>query len=186
MKYFSSDLHLGHKSILKFRDIPSTTLEEYNAWVIKRIYDLPAGSDLYLLGDTAWDKGSFIQLLNGKPRGIQLHIIEGNHDRKIKFSNFHGFNHLHQAKTVKDMGHKFFLSHYQCVVWDCSHYNSINLFGHTHKDTPTPEVKGRQLNVNCEFWDYRAVSSERIIELLDGVDNWDYLEVKRRRENESI
>ena len=173
--------------MLKHRTLPPeiTTIQEFNAWIIKRIYDIPAGSDLYLLGDTAWDKGSFIQLLNGKPKNIHLHIIDGNHDKKIKFSNFHGFQYHHQAETVKDLGYKFYLHHYPCVVWDCSHYNSINLYGHIHLNTPQIENKGRQINVNCEMWDYRPISSQTIIDLLDGVDNWDYIEVKRRRENES-
>lgn len=185
MKYFTSDLHLNHKRIIENRkNAPYTDdINKFNSWLIERIYDIPSGSDLYILGDIAWDKGTFVHFLNKKPKNIQLHIILGNHDERVgHIDRYFGINSVSLYKTVKDLGHKFFLCHYPLKVWDCSHYNSINLYGHIHLDTPNIAQEGRQLNVNCEFWDYKPVSSQEIIDKLDGVDNWDYLEVKRRKE----
>jgi calcineurin-like phosphoesterase family protein len=182
MKYFTSDLHLGHIKLLESRKVPNKDIQEFNAWLIDRIYSIPPGSILYILGDIAWDKGSFIQLLSKKPRYIELHIITGNHDVRIShIEKYHGIKSINQIKTVTDLGQKFFLSHYPHKVWDCSHYNSINLYGHIHSNTPNIPQEGRQLNVNCEFWDYRPISSEFIIEHLKGIDNWDYLEVMKQR-----
>jgi calcineurin-like phosphoesterase family protein len=182
MKYFTSDPHLGHHGVLKYRDVPAKDIQEFNKWIINRIYDIPSGSDLYILGDFAWDKGSFIQLLNKKPRNMQLHLIEGNHDKKIgNIHTYKGIASYAQYRVVKDLGHEFFLCHYPLKVWDKSHYNSINLYGHIHAMTPQIKQEGRQLNVNCEFWDYKPLSSEFIIEYLKGIDNWDYLEMMKQR-----
>lgn len=167
-------------------DVPyADDISLFNKWLIERMYDIPAGSDLYVLGDIAWDKGTFIHFLSKKPRGIQLHIIVGNHDKRLgSFDQYYGIASVSLYRTVQDLGHKFFLCHYPLKVWNCSHQNAINLYGHIHKTTPQIKQEGRQMNVNCEFWDYKPVSSQEIINRLDGTDNWDYLEVKKRREHD--
>jgi calcineurin-like phosphoesterase family protein len=181
MKFFTSDPHLGHQSIHKYRNIPEEIID-IDAWVINRLFDIPKGSDLYVLGDLAWNQEAFLKFLDKKPDSVQLHIIVGNHDNRLgNLDKYKRICSYHQYKLVKDLGHDFFLCHYPLKVWDKSHHNSINLYGHIHANTPQIKQEGRQLNVNCEFWDYRPLSSEFIINYLDGVDNWDYLEVKRRR-----
>lgn len=187
MKYFTSDLHLGHLSILKHRDVPVETIPEYDAWVLDKIYDIPKGSDLYILGDIAFTQEGMIKLLAHKPKSVQLHLIHGNHDKSF-VQRMARANKIpyHEYLMVKDLNHKFFLCHYPLKVWDCSHYNSINLYGHIHNGTPDIIKDGRQLNVNCEFWGYKPISSEQVIEKLDGIDNWDYLEVKAQRQNRKI
>jgi len=184
MKFYTSDLHLGCPSGLKFdKSNRFSSNEERTETILDNMFNIPNCSDLYILGDLAQDLEHLQMIFTRKPKRLYLHIITGNHDKKFQHLwKYPEVTSVNQSLIVKDMKQKFFLFHYPCLVWDYSHCNSINLFGHCHLNTPTPVYSGRQVNVNLEFWDYKPVSSETIIEKLDGVDNWDYLEVKRRRD----
>ena len=55
MNYFISDLHLGHKNVLKFDNRPFINIEEHDKTIIdnwnSKVND---NDDVYVLGDISW------------------------------------------------------------------------------------------------------------------------------------
>jgi len=86
--FFISDLHLGHKNIVKFGKAPGgkargnvNTVEEHDHWVIQQMMSVnPVKRDLwYILGDVAMD-GSKLEMI-GRVPGRKI-LILGNHDNE--------------------------------------------------------------------------------------------------------
>lgn len=74
--YFTSDLHLGHKNIAKFRSFVSSC--EQNTELIEEDWNkrISKNDVVYVLGDAAFDYESLQRMGNWKGRKI---LIRGNH-----------------------------------------------------------------------------------------------------------
>ena len=55
MVYFSSDFHLGHKAILKYRP-QFSTIEEHDNAIFSQLEKLTKRDQLFILGDFLFDK----------------------------------------------------------------------------------------------------------------------------------
>lgn len=80
MKYFTSDLHLGHKNVINYCNRPYASVEEMNEQVIFNINCKVGEKDeLYILGDMSlnpkWVEWALPQLLCKN-----VYLIMGNHD----------------------------------------------------------------------------------------------------------
>ena len=93
MIYYTSDLHFGHKNIIKYENRPFKDIEEMQYELIKRWNNKVKSNDdhIYILGDFAF-KGSNLSIdhineivdnLKGKK-----HLIIGNHDQFINSIHF--------------------------------------------------------------------------------------------------
>lgn len=82
MIYFTSDLHLGHESILRFSKRPFRNTKEMNRTLIANYNALVRNEDtVYILGDLTYkipvaEANRQISELNGKK-----YLIRGNHDK---------------------------------------------------------------------------------------------------------
>ena len=81
MILFTSDLHLGHKNILKLCNRPFSSIEEMDAVLIENWNRKVHKNDqVYILGDLMYRNEKlpeeYLRQLNGKK-----HLITGNHDR---------------------------------------------------------------------------------------------------------
>lgn len=142
-RFFTSDLHLGHRKAAESRGYDS--VEEHNQGVMESLWALPRRSKLWILGDIAFnDEG--MKLLHSIP-SMQKVAILGNHDKyparvylKI-FNNVQGF--VKYEKT--------FLSH--CPIHPQELYRVRgNIHGHIHKDTATAPLEDpRYFNLNWDF-----------------------------------
>ena len=182
MKYFTSDWHLGHEGSITFMKRPFANLEEMEDYFVKTMWGLPKGSELYHLGDCAWNTKALEHFLKRKPAWIGLHLIYGNHDNRVNFNILKRYiNSLDDIKTIKIDDQKIVLCHYPMAVWNCSCYNSWQLHGHIHKISPPYKSIGKQLNVNVEFTDYKPVSYDEVVELMkDKEEHPEYIEIKKR------
>ena len=55
MKYYISDLHFGHKNVLKFDNRPFDSVEEMNQTILDNWNNtIKNNDDVYLLGDIFW------------------------------------------------------------------------------------------------------------------------------------
>lgn len=165
--WFTSDLHFGHKNIMKFcpisrpycsvEDMDGTIIDEWNARV-------QPGDDVFFLGDFAFHKATMVekilQVLNGN-----IHIIYGNHDQVIKlnpnlqeyFASHHEYLEIEHEKT------KICMFHYPMAVWNKCHHGSIHLHGHSHGEHDANDQ--RMLDVG---WDTarKVFSLREIMELM--------------------
>lgn len=55
MNYFISDLHFGHKNILKFDNRPFLNIEQHDKAIIENWNNVVGeDDDVYVLGDISW------------------------------------------------------------------------------------------------------------------------------------
>ena len=124
--YITSDWHLGHRAIAKYREYVSSVeentqilLNNYRAVVTKR--DM-----VWFLGDIVFDE-NLLQLVKDLPGTKKL--VLGNHctDKKIKTSDLvEVFDEVHGFVKYK----KAWLSH--CPIHPSELRGRINIHGHTH------------------------------------------------------
>ncbi|ABX42240.1 metallophosphoesterase family protein [Lachnoclostridium phytofermentans] len=147
MTYFTADLHLGYKKILKFRkhfnDVQSMDSSIISLWN-EKVRDK---DEVYILGDLTHQSIdvnttiNYIEKLNGKK-----HLIIGNHDAHLitnpKFRHY--FKSIDWMEMLKFNNNMLTLCHFPLVEWTDSHRNvgegkSLHLYGHTH-DSKTEGV----------------------------------------------
>ena len=100
MNYFTSDLHLGHRNIIRLCNRPFATIEEMDETLIRNWNaKVTNGDTVYILGDLLFRNEKpaeeYLKQLKGKK-----HLIIGNHDRDwVKKCNLEDFfesvNNLH-------------------------------------------------------------------------------------------
>lgn len=150
MQWFTADLHLGHYNIMKYCDRPFKTTNEMDKTIMDNLLVLLSGGDiLYVLGDLTFDASKAEMFFDEVDKcHTQVHFIWGNHDkgkvRKIIKERSALCGHM---EDIKVDGQSITLSHYAMRVWNKSHYNAWNLFGHSHG---TLEPVGKQWDVGVD------------------------------------
>jgi len=164
MKWFSADYHFGHKNILKFCSRPFNNVTEMSTALIRNHNEIVNyDDDVYILGDLCLgDYKEAIRYLS--EMSGHKYVIPGSHDyRWLKRANYiwqvTGTRVLPPLVTLKLEGQLMVLCHYAMRVWDKSHYNSWNLFGHSHGRLRTV---GKQYDVGVDSNNYRPVSLEEL------------------------
>lgn len=142
MRYYISDLHFFHKSLLTQMDCRGfASVEEMNTYMIHKWNQRVNHNDeVVILGDfsfgTAEETNWVLKQLKGK-----LYLIEGNHDHFIENRKFDAsrFVWIKPYAEIKDNKKKIVLSHYPIFC-----YNGQNrvdgegnpltymLYGHVH------------------------------------------------------
>jgi len=181
VKYFTSDWHLSHESIIKFSKRPFGSIEEMDDAIIKNVLSvLKDGDSIYFLGDLSWRAEATFKFFNQLSGGVSFFWILGNHDKGWqKYKN--RCASVNQTMETKIRGNNVFLCHYPMVSWNKSHYNSWQLFGHHHKHMDTEKqldeiIQGKMLNVNLEFNDFKMFSEDDVYEIMmRKKDNWDLI-----------
>ena len=83
MIYYTSDLHLGHKNILRLSDRPFADLDEMHQTIRDNWNRIVTDKDeVYILGDVAFKLNEEINSLIASLKG-RKHLIIGNHDKKF-------------------------------------------------------------------------------------------------------
>ena len=157
--FFTSDLHFGHKNIIKYCNRPYSDLNEMEESIIRQWNNyVPEDSDVFILGDVAFSlsKTKIAEILN-KCNG-RKHLILGNHDR-LKSLPLDCFVHISTQdqiviKSVDDEGNNTFttcvLSHYPLMRWAGCSRGVFSLHGHEHGNIPNKEYMLNQMDVG---WD---------------------------------
>ena len=82
MVLFTSDLHLGHRAICKYRPRFKTT-EEHDRYWINKILSLGKRDILFILGDFLFDSEHYEEYLKElKTAKCRIKLILGNHDSR--------------------------------------------------------------------------------------------------------
>ncbi len=170
MYWFTSDEHYGHRNLIEknYTDRPFKTIEENDATLISNHNSVVGKEDITIhAGDfTLWKniKGiyeKYINKLNGK------HIfLMGSHDYWLKGKP----NDQIWEKNIFSDGKKYYfvVCHYNMRTWAKSHYNSFQLFGHSHGRT---QPTGKQHDIGVDNNDYYPISSDQIINIMQDRDD---------------
>ena len=159
MDYFISDIHFGHKNVIRFCNRPFKTVHEMNSQIVEKWNKKVTDADkVYVVGDVFLcdinEASSWINKLNGYKI-----LIKGNHDygeRKMLEAGFDEF-HRKLEYTMPD-GRKALIQHFplpDCLLDDYD----LMIHGHIHI---ADKVIGKKINVSCDIWNYEPISIDTI------------------------
>ena len=180
--WFTSDLHFGHRNVIKFCNRPFADIKEMGQKLIENWNYCVKGDDIvFVLGDTFWFNDSrgikkTLSQLNG-----EIYILPGNHD---DFSSYHRVDdpRIHLCEDIvalwmeseNDRGWdkkilEIWMQHYPMSTWPHRENGAWQLFGHIHSQEGRTEgidqdlqLHWNQMDVGCDRWDYCPISLESI------------------------
>lgn len=180
MIYFISDIHFGHKNIIKHCNRPFLPIVSSNGNVISAVEvmdqvisqnwndNIKKNDTVYFLGDLSFYSVEktidIVNRLNGKK-----YWISGNHDSKLikhkeltsLFEWVKPIETIHiQDPDAKGGRNKIILCHYPLMSWDSSYHGSWHLHGHSHGLCEHPNKNAVDVGVDC--FNYSPVSYETI------------------------
>jgi calcineurin-like phosphoesterase family protein len=137
MIYFTSDLHLGHKNIIKYCNRPFKDEKEMDDVLISNWNSVVEKDDfVYILGDfTKICKSAIINDYLIKLNGKKI-LIFGNHDEFIKKNiQLFDFYEVCDYKELIINSKEIVLFHYPIFDWKNKKNGAICLHGHVHGKT---------------------------------------------------
>lgn len=189
--WFTSDLHFGHKNVIRFCERPFEDIKEMGEKLIENWNQYVKENDvIFVLGDVFWFNDSHsIKKVLSQLNGI-IYIIPGNHD---DFTSYHRVVDNPSIILCDDIVQVFlesednrwckkiielWLAHYPLMTWPHRENGAIHLFGHIHS---TPEgregvdqdlhLHPTQCDVGADYWGYKPVQFEKILEKMNIVNN---------------
>jgi len=177
--WFTADFHLSHKNIIKYSNRPFKTVEEMDEIIINNLEERIKPQDiLYFLGDLTFKEIKAREFFQ-RFEEIEIHYIIGNHDSseviKIIKENSASVSYL---KDIKIEEQPITLCHYAMRVWNKSHFNSWQLYGHSHaKLSPM----GKQYDVGVDNNDFYPISFNNLMKIMkESRNNFNYIPPEKR------
>lgn len=170
MKFYTSDLHLFHRNILRYEDRPYSSVEHMNSELIKNWNNrVSKGDEVYILGDFAFCDGDTANQVLDSLNGMKF-LIRGNHDSFIKDKSFDRskFVWVKDYAKITDGNDKVILFHFPIAVWDCQHHGAYHLYGHVHGNTNTKhplllDLGERSANVGVDVNNYEPKTLKELV-----------------------
>lgn len=156
MIYFTADLHLAHKNVIRLCDRPFSSIEEMDEKLISNWNSIITNNDtIYVLGDFAWKRAKEYE---SKLLGNKIFLI-GDHDKQLSGE---------RMIITQLEGRWFTLCHWPLYSWNKQYYGAIHLHGHNHNNPIEP--KENRINVGVDVWDFYPVSISKIFEVSKSLD----------------
>ena len=132
-KFYISDLHLGHKNIIKHDNRPFGDTDEMRERLIKNWNRAVNNNDeVYILGDFAWKNAEGLGAL-GELRGRKF-LVLGNHDNPN--GEMKGlFEWIKDYDVINDGEEEVVLCHYPIAHWYNQFRGAVHLYGHVHNNS---------------------------------------------------
>lgn len=184
--WFSSDHHFSHANVIPYCNRPFASVDEMNEELVRRWNLLVRPRDtVYYLGDFSLSRAA-VEAYAKRLNGIK-HLIAGNHDhchpvhakkeakqfRMMEMYAAQGFESVQLWHAISVEGRMLEMCH---LPYADDHYGEPRfpehrppdqgnwlLHGHVHQHW---KVRGRQINVGVDVWDYAPVCLEKIQELI--------------------
>lgn len=163
MIYFTADSHFGHANILRYCHRPFSTIDEMDETIIANWnFIVNSGDTVYHLGDFAFRNPlQYRKRLKGN-----IVLIRGNHDfKRIKGKcNIDLFESIHDLLEIRINDQPIVLCHYAMRVWSKSHFNSWQLYGHSHN---TLDEYGKTYDVGVDGNNFTPVSISQLYKIME-------------------
>ena len=181
MIFFTSDHHFGHARIILLDERPFKTIQEHDEYLIQKWNETVKPEDtVYHLGDYAFGPLDQQIRIKGRLNG-NIILIRGNHDGSQTRMEKIFSTVIKREMAIDFHGRKVLLRHrpyHFPVEEDTSDQHDWLIHGHTHKHGQ--QVKGRMINVNVLFWDWKPVSEEQILGIMKKGENPWWKQLLRR------
>jgi len=192
MRYWTSDLHKGHKKIIEYCKRPFATIEEMDEHIQKYFEQrLKVGDTLVVVGDLSM-KPAFAKLFAERlsAMGVHLILVPGNHDACFEFKGREakaasmrgkyyqdGWKEIHQTWTTKlSNGLSVLVSHLPYGTESGLEYDQryqeyrpkdqgqILIHGHLHG---WYKKNGRMIDVGWDAHEGAMLSEDELIALIE-------------------
>lgn len=175
MRFFTSDLHFGHRPIIEFCNRPYWNLEDMKNDLIKNINDVVKQTDLlYILGDFSFlPKDNNVEIV--KAINCPVVLIRGNHDHSGRIKGV-GFADVHNELDIQLGNYIVTMSHYPFRGDHTAIERYLDrrpkdvgqwlLHGHTHSKERINRAE-RMIHVGVEAWQYSPISEEDVIRMIN-------------------
>jgi len=180
MEWFTADYHLSHKNIIRYVDRPFEDVDLMNEVIISNLeLSVDKGDILYYLGDLTFKKETALSFFD-RFQDLKIHYVIGNHDKEqiIQVAN----KFCESVSNLKDIfiyNQNITLCHYAMRVWNKSHLNSWQLYGHSHG---TLKPIGKQYDVGVDNNDFKPLSFREIKKIMDKApNNMNYIPLEKRK-----
>ncbi|MHA1289068.1 MAG: metallophosphoesterase [Candidatus Thorarchaeota archaeon] len=167
MYYFTADEHYGHSKILEYCHRPFRSVEEMDEEIVRRHNEVVGEDDVVVhAGDFCWANKKdqavkYIRQLNGN------HIfLRGCHDRWLPSSAKYIW-----SKRIE--GYIVIVCHYSMRTWPRSHYNTWQLYAHSHGRL---EPVGKQWDIGVDNNNYYPISFKDLKDIMQHrPNNFNYI-----------
>ena len=135
MRYFTADLHLGDKTVARWRGFGDDVAAHDEVIVHGIVSRVSADDEIWLLGDLCKPNLAGVTALRELLPCSRVHVVVGNHDARSRFVTcglFDTVDYYAQVGKVSREGYKFVMSHYPMLDWDRAGHGSYMLHGHIH------------------------------------------------------
>lgn len=175
MRYFTSDLHFGHKPIIDYCARPWFSVEEMNRGLLKNINDVVKKDDLlYILGDFSfYPRVQNVEIV--KSIICPVILIRGNHDHSGRIRDV-GFADVVDELDLFIGPNLVTLSHYPYRGDHTKEERYLDrrpkdvgqwlLHGHTHSTKRINRAE-RMIHVGVDAWQYSPVQEADIIKMIN-------------------
>lgn len=175
--FFTSDLHFWHKNVIEFCNRPWPDVEAMNQGLIDNWNSVVGDKDaVFICGDLFFCGKQKAKEIAAQLKGDKYWIL-GNHDwGKIpeRRAEEFGFKFMGPSYELKLHGTKVLLSHFpytgdhtddpRYLEHRLKDQGDWLLHGHVHNAW---KIKGNQINVGVDVWDYKPVSAGQILEVMN-------------------
>ena len=158
--YFTSDLHLGHKAIPKYRTC-FKDMKEHDDYIIDKILSLGKRDLLYIIGDFLFDGEHYDEYIDRlSKKKCRIKLVMGNHDSKKLYTE-----DIFEMQLPLFSYKNNWISH--CPIHPQElRCRTLNIHGHLHlshvEDTIAKTRDTRYFNVNLDVNEYEFVNFELI------------------------
>lgn len=158
MFWFTSDEHYGHKNIIEYCKRPFSNTDDMDNFIIEE------NNKLVKSGDFVIHAGDFTLISNKEvvykkyiSRLIGNHIfLRGSHDNWLPASSLMIWERTIEKFTIV-------VCHYAMRTWKKSHYNSWQLYGHSHGNL---EPIGKQWDIGVDNNNFKPLSFDELVEIM--------------------
>jgi len=169
MILYTSDLHFGHKNVIRFDHRPFADIDEMDHVLIERWNSRVQPDDtVYIVGDLCYRSEHPAEWYLRQLKGHKI-LILGNHDVPI-MDDPKALRYLEGVDKmlhVSDSGKQICLCHFPIIDWNGYHKGSYHIYGHIHnrKDEAyeVMKTKDRALNAGCMINNYTPASFNELI-----------------------
>jgi calcineurin-like phosphoesterase family protein len=182
--FFISDLHLGHRNIIKYDNRPFVNskgepdLASMHETIIKNWNSVVNENDIvFNLGDLCFGTTELAKEIVFKLNG-KIHYVIGNHDNYKDILNLNRFETVSDLIDLNISGSQvtknlhMVLCHYPIYSWNRAHHNSYHIHGHTHGSLHHGEsadyyIGRRVIDVGCNLINYTPITYLDAIEKME-------------------
>ncbi|WP_323992859.1 metallophosphoesterase [Nguyenibacter sp. L1] len=159
--WFTSDLHFGHKNILKHCNRPFESVKQMDAVLITNWNArVRPTDDIWCLGEFCWKSP---ERYGARLKG-RKHLIVGNHDG-VSVQTWDGWTSVQHYAELKLDDRKLVLFHYPIAEWNGFYRDTIHLYGHVHGNRP---FTGSSCDVGVDCWNFSPTSLTEILGVIGG------------------